>query len=96
MPKLSLEQQRVVCHRKGPLLLIASAGSGKTRVLTERVRYLMKNKTGHYHILALTFTNKAADEMRKRLYIDEQEEHVYIGNIHKFCMQIICDRGAFI
>ena len=95
-PKLSPEQRRVVIHGEGPLLLIASAGSGKTRVLTERVRYLMENKTGHYHILALTFTNKAADEMRKRLGINEQEEHLYIGNIHKFCMQIICDRGAFI
>ena len=94
--KLSPEQQRVVIHGEGPLLLTASAGSGKTRVLTERIRYLMENKTGHYHILALTYTNKAADEMRKRLDIDEQEEHLYIGNIHKFCMQIICDRGAFI
>jgi len=94
--KLSPEQQRVVIHGEGPLLLTASAGSGKTRVLTERVRYLMENKTGHYHILALTFTNKAADEMRKRLNIDEQEEHLYIGNIHKFCMQMICDRGHVI
>ena len=67
---LSQEQQRVVHHRDGPLLLIASAGSGKTRVLTERVRYLMENKIGHYHILALTFTNKAANEMRERLDID--------------------------
>jgi len=95
-PELSPEQQRVVCHGEGPLLLIASAGSGKTRVLTERVRYLMENKTGHYHLLALTFTNKAADEMRKRLDVDEQEEHLYIGNIHKFCMQIICNRGHVI
>ncbi len=95
-PELSTEQERVVRHGEGPLLLIASAGSGKTRVLTERIRYLMEHKTGHYHILALTFTNKAAEEMRKRLDINEPEEHLYIGNIHKFCMQIICDRGAFI
>jgi DNA helicase-2/ATP-dependent DNA helicase PcrA len=95
-PELSPEQQRVVRHGEEPLLLIASAGSGKTRILTERVRYLMENKTGHYHILALTFTNKAADEMRKRLDVDEQEEHLYIGNIHKFCMQMICNRGHVI
>jgi DNA helicase II / ATP-dependent DNA helicase PcrA len=95
-PKLSPEQQRVVEHCDGPLLLVASAGSGKTRVLTERIHSLLENKTGHYHILALTFTNKAADEMRGRLDIDEPEDGVSIGNIHKFCMKILCDRGSVI
>jgi len=94
---LSPEQQRVVEYRDGPLLLVASAGTGKTRVLTERVRYLMENKIGHhYHILALTFTNKAANEMRERLDIDEDDNGVYIANIHKFCMQVLCNEGAVI
>lgn len=95
-PKLSPEQQRVVHHRDGPLLLVASAGTGKTLVLTERIRYLLEQKTGHYHILALTFTNKAADEMRERLNLDEDNNSVYIGTLHKFCMQTICDRGSII
>jgi len=93
---LSPEQERVVHHRDGPLLLVASVGSGKTRVLTERVRYLMENKIGHYHILALTFTNKAANEMRERLDIDEDDNGMYIANIHKFCMQVLCHDGIVI
>lgn len=94
---LSDTQRKIVCHRDGPLLVNAGAGSGKTRVLTERIRYLLENKQGHYRILALTFTNKAADEMAERLKdVDNLKERTYIGTLHKFCMQIICDRGSII
>ena len=65
--QLSNTQKLIVEHNYGPLLVVAGPGSGKTRVLTERIRRLLKEKNEHFRILALTFTNKAANEMKERL-----------------------------
>lgn len=97
MMSLSPEQIEIVEHRDGALLVLAGAGSGKTRVLTERVRHLLRNKNGHYRILALTFTNKAGDEMRERLNdIEDLEQKAFVGTLHSFCMELINDRGAVV
>ena len=90
--KLSDIQERVKVHTDGALLVLAGAGSGKTRVLTERIKTLLE--TGTYHILALTFTNKAAEEMKSRLEdITDIQDRAFIGTIHSFCLEIINKQG---
>lgn len=90
---LSKEQQAIVFHNdcEGALLLEASAGSGKTRILTERVRHLLtQKKDKFFSVLCLTFTNKAADEMKERLKdIPKLSERTFIGTFHEFCLQKI-------
>lgn len=93
---LSSKQRQVVEHIDGALLVKAGPGSGKTRVLTERVKHLLFVKK-RSKILALTFSNMAAEEMRSRLETDpevgEAIERVTIGTIHSFCLDIIQSRG---
>jgi len=92
--RLSELQQFVVDFDEGPLLVVAGPGSGKTRVLTERVRRLVTEARGHFRVLALTFTNKAANEMAERLRdLKDLEKRVFIGTMHGFCLAMLSERG---
>jgi len=97
--KLNLSQQQAVQHAKGPLLLVAGAGTGKTRVITEKIRYFLENKiTSPDKILALTFTEKAAQEMQQR--VDEAMplgyQEPWISTFHSFCERILREEGLAI
>lgn len=96
VPKIRLSdiQRRVVDFGDGPLLVVAGPGTGKTRVLTERVRRLLSIPKEHFRVLALTFTNKAAREMEERLDdLGEPGTRTFIGTLHGFCLDILSDRG---
>lgn len=95
MYSLSPKQLEIVTHDKGPILVKAGPGSGKTRVLTERVRRLISQEEKFFKILCLTFTNKAANEMSERLEnVKNLNERVYIGTIHKFCFEQLQSKGS--
>ncbi len=95
--RLSTKQREIVEADDGAILVLAVAGSGKTRVLTERVRYLISNKPGKFKVLALTFTNKAAEEMQNRLKgLADIQNRTFIGTIHKFCLELIRSQGTAI
>ena len=85
-------QQQVVTDTLGPILVIAGAGSGKTRVLTNRIAYLINQNISSYNIAAVTFTNKAANEMNNRLktYLAEDSvKNLWIGTFHNICGRIL-------
>ncbi|MDR1493037.1 MAG: UvrD-helicase domain-containing protein [Planctomycetaceae bacterium] len=82
---LNPPQQEAVRHIDGPLLVLAGPGSGKTRVVTHRIAWLLRYGVRGGNILALTFTNKAADEMKQRLESLAPGSSVWIGTFHKFC-----------
>lgn len=95
--RLSDTQAEIVRHGDGPLLVVAGPGSGKTRVLTERVRRLLQTAEGRFRILALTFTNKAANEMKERLAeFPAVNELAFIGTIHGFCAEVLAERGKWV
>jgi len=87
------EQQRIaVEHVDGPIMIIAGAGSGKTKVLTTRIAHLMKNGVDAFNILALTFTNKAAAEMKERVEKalgNTEARNLYIGTFHSVFARIL-------
>ncbi len=92
---LSPNQREIVAHDTGPILVRAGPGSGKTRVLTERVRRLITQNSGLFKVLCLTFTNKAANEMSERLGdIKDLDERAYIGTTHKFCYELLQSKGG--
>lgn len=97
---LSKKQQEVVDFTGGNLLVIAGAGSGKTRVLTEKMKKDIKSLKPGEKVLAITFSNKASDELNERLNLSLGELEVskksYVGTTHKFCMEIISSKGSLI
>lgn len=88
---LNPPQQEAVEHIDGPLLILAGAGSGKTRVITHRVAYLIEQGINPYNILAITFTNKAAGEVRERVddMLGYGSESVWVSTFHSLCVRIL-------
>ncbi len=98
---LNPEQLRAVKHTEGPLLILAGAGSGKTRVITHRISYLINEKdVSPYRILAITFTNKAAKEMKERVLstVGEDGKDVWVSTFHSSCVKWLrrfCDHIGY-
>ena len=88
---LNPDQQEAVYHPGGPLLVVAGAGSGKTRVLTQRIAWLISQGVHPQSILAITFTNKAAEEMRHRVadLIGPTARNMWVTTFHKTCVRIL-------
>ncbi|MGA2914482.1 MAG: UvrD-helicase domain-containing protein [Sedimentisphaerales bacterium] len=86
---LTESQQRAVWHKDGPLLVIAGPGSGKTRVITNRVAALINQGVSPFNICAITFTNKAADEMRSRIFAAQIGGGAHISTFHSLCVKIL-------
>ena len=88
-------QREAVTHGDGPLMIIAGAGSGKTRVLTYRIAHLIANRVDPFRILALTFTNKAAGEMRHRIetVIGSEARNLWMGTFHSVFAKILRIEG---
>lgn len=93
---LTEAQREAVTHVEGPLLILAGPGSGKTRVVTHRIAHLLHRGVAPWQIAALTFTNKAADEMRTRLANLAPDQPVWMGTFHRFCAQQLRRYAALI
>ncbi len=97
--ELNDDQKKAVLHKNGPLIVIAGAGSGKTRVLTYRIVHLISEGVDPFNILALTFTNKAAKEMKKRISQsvgDSIAKNIWMGTFHSVFARILRSEASFI
>ena len=97
--ELNDDQKKAVLHKNGPLIVIAGAGSGKTRVLTYRIVHLINEGVDPFNILALTFTNKAAKEMKKRISQsvgDSIAKNIWMGTFHSVFARILRSEASFI
>ena len=91
LSELNPVQREAVEHPGGPALVVAGAGSGKTRVLTYRIAHLIRNGTSPFAIIAITFTNKAADEMKKRVeaLVGGVAQKMWVSTFHAACVRIL-------
>lgn len=89
LQQLTPSQRKAVFHVEGPLLVLAGPGSGKTRVITYRIAALIESGVLPYNICAITFTNKAADEMRQRAITLGASGGAYISTFHSLCVRIL-------
>ena len=88
---LNKEQRQAASKIDGPLLILAGAGSGKTRVLTYRIAYLIEKGVYPGNILAITFTNKAAAEMKERVtkIVGDEAQRMWISTFHSSCVRML-------
>ena len=96
LDSLTPPQREAVEHREGALLILAGPGSGKTRVITHRIAQLLHHGVPARQILALTFTNKAADEMRQRVERLAPGEPVWMSTFHRFCSRLLRQHAALV
>ena len=96
--ELNKEQIEAVNHINGPMLVLAGAGSGKTKVLTSRIATLIESGISPYNILAITFTNKAAKEMKDRVYklIGSAANNIQISTFHSLGLKILKDNYSYL
>ena len=97
LDELNEAQRAPVVHKDGPVMVIAGAGSGKTRVLTYRIAYLMQQGVDPFNILALTFTNKAAREMKERIgriVGPSEARNLWMGTFHSVFARILREEAS--